>query len=82
MKSGRGQELEIEIHYFYKSDRTSEESVMNNPVVCRDEQGNIYRTHGEWRYAKHRLQRLLAGEAPAEPIRLGKDDAGWSAGID
>ena len=36
----------------------------NNPVICIDEDGEVYRTHGEFRYVEAHLQSLLASPAP------------------
>lgn len=72
------QGLEIEIKYLL-GDR---ERPITNPVFCRDAKGEVYRTHGEWHYGKERVKRLLAGESPQTPIRIGKGENGWSAGLD
>jgi hypothetical protein len=74
---GPGQELEISIKYI--NDRGS---VTDNPVVCRAENGDIYRTHGEWSFGRKRVARLLAGETPDTPIALGKGESGWTEGLD
>lgn len=76
--AGPGQELEIEI--VYKND--GRPGVTQKPVLCRDESGRVYRTHGEWSFARRRLERLLSGESPDTPIRLGKDENGWTTGLD
>lgn len=74
---GKGQELEISICYV----RDDKPGTINNPVVMRDEDGKIYRIHGEWSYGKKRVARLLAGETPTEPILLGKGESGWTEGL-
>lgn len=67
---GPGNDLEIDIRYFSKSE-AGREFVIDNPVVCRNEKGELYRTHGEYTLAVPRLERLLANEHPEEPIRVG-----------
>lgn len=78
VKSGQGLELEIAIRYLVpETGRVTE-----NPVVYRDKDGTIFRSHGEWSYGKKRVERLLAGDNPAEPIKLGKGELGWTTGLD
>lgn len=75
---GKGKELEIRIIYR----RPDDSHTTDNPVVLRAEDGEIYRTHGEWSYAKRRVARLMGGESPEEPIQLGKGESGWTEGLD
>lgn len=35
-----------------------------NPVICIDEDGEVYRTHGEFRYVEAHLQGLLTAPPP------------------
>jgi hypothetical protein len=71
-------ELEISIEYF----RSESGKPLSNPVYCRDADGKVYRTHGEWSYAIERVRRLTAGETPDQPIQLGKGTRGWTEGLD
>lgn len=75
--AGADQELEISIKYQDTDGRKT-----TNPVYCRDANGEVYRTHGEYHFGKERVRRLLAGETPEGPIMLGKGDDGWTAGLD
>lgn len=37
---------------------------LNNPVIMRSEEGELYRCHGEWRYGIPRVQQYVEGGSP------------------
>lgn len=78
VSQGDGKRLDIEIKYVNEG----HQNVTTNPVFCRDVNGEVYRTHGEWHFGKERVRRLLAGETPDTPIRIGRSEKGWSVGLD
>ena len=78
VKKGAGMRLQIDITYV----RDGEERRTTNPVVERNEKGELYRIHGEWQYAKVRVASLLAGQTPDTPIHVGPNGQGWSVGLD
>ncbi len=74
-------DMEILVRYYYVNDK-SEQKIMENPVFARGRDGNVYRSHGDYRYAERRLQRLLAGERIDTAIVLDKEENGWTCGTD
>ena len=79
VRKGEGLSLDIRIRYVTQYGSC----VADNPVACRDANGRLYRTHGEWVYALQRVKRLLAGERPQAPIRVNLAcDNAYKAGLD